>query len=71
MTALRPVATSSNSPISFEGNIPPLLVTAIKESDDLETTIKYLITLVRVLNFAILARQYFAGFYFHDSNRQI
>ena len=24
-----------------------------------------------VLNFAILARQYFAGFYFRDFNRQI
>ena len=29
----------------------------------------YLIS--RVLNFAILARQYFAGFYFRDFNRQI
>ena len=25
----------------------------------------------RVVNFAILARQYFAGFYFRDFNRQI
>ena len=44
---------------------------AKRHRKELEKSIPHWYLISRVLNFAILARQYFAGFYFRDFNRQI